>query len=349
MANLVNNYDGAEFFIFTGDTDISGASLEGIETGKWIFWNDHTRVWYATDRNISQEFTRQSAILKPDILFMIGMYSWHFTLVPLIYGVAAQKIISVRGMMHPGALHQKWRKKRFFYKAFKLFGFHRKVLFHATDREEKKYIQSVLGDEVRICVAGNFPSIIGQLPHPEKQPGSIKLVSIALISPMKNIHRVLHSLKNIQVKVEYDIYGAIKDEDYWQQCRQIIKEMPQNISVKYMQAITPARISERLSNYHVFILPSESENFGHAIFEALSAGRPVITSLNTPFQNLKENKAGINVDPYVPEDIADAVNAFLNMDDEEYGEWAFAATRYALAHFDKDRLVEEYDRMFQLR
>ena len=42
----------------------------------------------------------------------------------------------------------------------------------------------------------------------------------------------------------------------------------------------------------MFFLPSFSENFGHAINEALSVGVPVLISDKTPWRNLQEKGMG---------------------------------------------------------
>ena len=47
-----------------------------------------------------------------------------------------------------------------------------------------------------------------------------------------------------------------------------------------------------LYNAHVLFLPSESENFGMVVLEALSVGLPVVTTVNTPWQDLEAFGAG---------------------------------------------------------
>lgn len=89
----------------------------------------------------------------------------------------------------------------------------------------------------------------------EKNKGSLKLISIALISPMKNIKPVLETLLKVKERVEYNIYGPVKEERYWQECLTLIKKMPSNITVNYHGDIHPDKIANALSQNHVFILP----------------------------------------------------------------------------------------------
>lgn len=346
IANLVDSFSGADFYIFTSDREITGKPLEGISTGEWIRWNECTKVWYADSKQKTQKLISEVREIKPDVIFMIGLYSWYFTVVPLIFCPDIKKIISVRGMLHPGALAQKSFKKKIFIGVMKMFGVGKKFIFHATDREEEQYIQYNLGTSTRICVAGNYPTRLGFLPVEKKNKGFLKLVSICLISPMKNILMVLKELKQITANIEYNIYGSIKDEAYWEKCRSVITELPSNISVFYRGAVSPEEIKSALTHTHLFILPSESENFGHAIFESLSAGRPAVTSFATPYRNLEKAQAGINIHPGENGEIGRSINFFARMDEAELGHWSEGAFRYSEDFYNPQKLEEEYLRLF---
>lgn len=349
IANLVKECDeGVEYFIFCGDIDLNGAELENIETNKWSEYNDHTKVWYNGLDKISDYLVKQVEFIKPDILFIIGLFSWHYNIVPILFCKGPKKILSARGMLHPGALSQKKWKKRIYLQLFKLLEYHHSIHFHATDEEEKNYIISRFGKPASVFVAGNFPNKISLVPLPQKESGQLKMISIALISPMKNILWILEVLERVSADIEYKIYGPVKDEEYWDECRLQIKKLPENIKVSYHKEIEPQKVKEVLEGAHVFILPSKSENFGHAIFEALSAGRPVITSHNTPWNNLRESKAGINVSLKENGELLNAINFFAAMDEDTLSQWQQGAIAYADSAIDLGKIREEYERMFAL-
>ena len=347
IANLVKECDEeVEYFIFCGDVDLNGAALENIEADKWVEYNEHTRVWYNGPEKISDTLVKQVEFIKPDILFIVGLFSWHYNIVPLLFCKGPRKILSTRGMLHPGALSQKRWKKEIYLHAFKLLEYHYSIHFHATDEEEKSYILNKFGKPANVFVAGNFPNKISLLPLAHKKPMQLKMVSIAVISPMKNILLVLEALKECVEEIEFNIYGPVKDEEYWDVCRQEIKRLPQNIKVNYHREIEPQKISDALKDAHVFVLPSKSENFGHSIYEALSAGRPVITSKNTPWNNLQGSKAGINVSVEDNDELLRAIQFFAAMDEDELLQWNRGASDYADGAIDLERIREEYERMF---
>lgn len=347
VANLVRDMgEGVEYFIFCSDTDLNGAALENIETGKWLIHNEHTKVWYASPEKISDTLVKQVELHKPDILFIIGLFSWHFNMVPILFGKGPRKILSTRGMLHPGALAQKKWKKKVYLQLFKLLEYHYKVDFHATDEEEAGYIRKYFGESARVFVAGNFPNKLSLLPFAEKQAGKLRLVTVAIISPMKNILLVLEALANLKEEIEYDIYGPLKDEEYWDKCKERIKKLPVNITARYHKEVEPQKVKEVLERAHVFILPSKSENFGHAIYEALSAGRPVITSHNTPWNDLQESKAGRNVSTDSGMELSEAIHFFAQMDLEELKQWSRGAFEYAEKMTDFEEIRKGYIEMF---
>ncbi len=339
-------HEGIEYYIFCGDTDLNGGALENITTGEWTVFNDYTQVWYANHASISDSLVRQVEEVKPDILYIVGIYSWYFNIVPLVFCKVPRKILSARGMLHPGALSQKKWKKKIFLRLFKLFEYQFKVSFHATDAEEKGYIHSHFENHVEVFVAGNFPNNIGAVTAAPKQVGILKLITIALISPMKNILPVLESLQNITTNVQYDIYGPVKEFDYWERCKEKIKLLPGNVTVHYHQEIEPREVKDALSQSHVFILPSKSENFGHAIYESLSAGLPVITSNNTPWNGLQEADAGINLSPENTIELEQAIDLFATMDEAAFTLWRHGAVAYTSKAIDLERLKSQYRAMF---
>jgi glycosyltransferase involved in cell wall biosynthesis len=347
IANLVREYqEGVEYFIFCGDVDLNGAALENIETNKWTHWNDHTKVWYAGPEKISDRLVKLVETKKPDLLFIVGLFSWHYNIVPMLFCKGTKKILSTKGMLHPGALAQKRWKKKIYLQFFKLLEYHYKVSFHATDEEEANYIHNYFGKVANVFIAGNFPNKISFLPVQPKEAGNLKLLTIALISPMKNILLVLEALEKLADDIQYDIYGPIKDYDYWDVCKEQIKKLPENITVQYHKEIEPQKVRDVLQTAHVFILPSKSENFGHAIYEALSAGRPEITSHHTPWDDLQESKAGMNVSTDYSIEMSEAIHFFAQMDFDELQQWGKSAFEYSEKAVDLEEIKRGYREMF---
>ena len=345
IVNLVQNFDeNISYKIYCGNTDLDGKLLEDIKFDTWNYFSNNTQVYYTSTQN-SKDLKREIEFIKPNVFFIIGMFSWHFNILPIFFNFKDKKILSVRGMLHPGALTQKSLKKKVFISVLKTFGIQKKINFHATDEIEAGYIKNIFGHNSKVYLANNFGKIFESKNAIVKLPHELKLITVALISPMKNHLLVLQSLKNCNLKIDYTICGPIKDQAYWQLCLTEINNLPSNISVNYKGEILHTFIEKELSENHVFIMPSKSENFGHAISEALSCGMPVITSNFTPWNDLDKAKAGINVDNDIVS-IQKAISFFADMNQEMFNSYKKSTLHYFLIKNDVGQKKQSYKKMF---
>ena len=100
-------------------------------------------------------------------------------------------------MLHPGALAQKAFKKQVYLFFWKLLGWHRKYIFHVTDNKEQEFVVRTFGNATTVAIAGNFPLMRSRLQVHQKEQGVLKMITVALISPMKNYLMVLEALEAI--------------------------------------------------------------------------------------------------------------------------------------------------------
>lgn len=352
IVNLVRNlHEEYEFGIVCKPHELNDrALLTGIHMNQWTNWERKAQVYYwsygwsnrAALKQLIHEF-------HPDIVFINGIYSPFFNILPLIYSLQLKLkvVLSARGMLHEGALAQKGLKKKLFFSLFKFFKTEQKLTWHATDQKEAHIIQSYFGSGCKIAVAGNYPNKVTAADPPVKQEGSLILGTIALISPMKNHAAVLEVLKLAKGDITWHVFGPVKDEAYWTKCKAQIKTLPGNIRVVEHGEVNPLQIPKALAAIQVFILPSESENFGHAIVEALSAGRPVITTDTTPFKQLQEAGAGYTIRyTHLQEDMAAAVSFFAAMSNETYQQYQQQAKTYISNRLSADELKQQYAYLF---
>ena len=348
VANMVSIYDRAEFYIFCGDKDLNDIPLEGIRKDEWTQFNPHTKVWYASPGEIISSIFRQISAIQPDVCYVIGVFDFSFNIVPILIKKCPQTILSARGMLHSQALAQKKWKKKIVLGILRVWGIQNKIIFHATDDVEFEHIRRIFGPKAEVRVAGNFPKVIG-MPEPiEKVPGILKMATIALISPMKNILKVIEALQEVDGEVEYHIYGPVKETGYGAQCVHLAGQLPPRISVIFHGELPPEEIKTALAQNHIFVLPSKSENFGHAIYEALSAGRPVITSHHTPWNGLEAQYAGFNVDPNAEDELRNAISFFVSIDQSDVAKWSWNAFNFAQNAIDFDQIKGQYDQVFGL-
>jgi glycosyltransferase involved in cell wall biosynthesis len=346
IANLIENYnDNIEYRIFCSNVDLDNMPLHNIETDTWVDYDLKTKVFYATKENTTKKLSLEIKKVRPSVLFIIGLFSWEFNIYPLLFCKTDRKILSTRGMLHTGALSQKKFKKSVFLFFLKFIGIKNNIIFHTTNEEESFYVKKQFGIKFKIIVANNFPKKITVVDILFKEVNILKIITIALISPMKNHLLVLKALQNCKGIIEYNIYGPIKDLSYWKECMEQIKILPSNITVHYHGEINPSKVQESLNENHVFIMPSISENFAHSIAEALIVGKPVITSMNTPWNSLEDNNAGKNVKTDEIS-ISNAITFFSCLDNEQYQFFSRSSIDYIKANLNIDNIKKQYHQLF---
>jgi glycosyltransferase involved in cell wall biosynthesis len=357
LVNLIRQlYSNYEFYVVCKPYEMNDIKLlDGIAVNDWNNWEDKAKVMYRTFSTGSRKaYTELFKEIQPDVIFVNGLFSLYFNIFPLKYGIAycarqpkAKLVLSARGMLHPGALSQKAVKKKLFLTLFKFMGWHHQVKWHATDSLEKQFIDDYLGQNSKIEVAGNFPNLLPMAALPEKKAGELIMGTIALISPMKNHLEILNALKHVKEKVTWLIYGPVKDETYWQQCKEIMQQLPSNIHIVYKGELPPAAINTAMNSFQLFIMPSKSENFGHAIFEALSAGKPVVTTNTTPFKNLQQFSAGYTVSVNnMEQQLAAQISFFAKQDDTSFHVYIKNASAFAQSFLSLQETKAQYNQLF---
>gem|GEM_PF-203416 len=310
MANMVEYLkEEYEFYIITRNTDYTETiAYTSVKSNCWEDFSEGVKVYYAdTVHQNKATFKRIIEEVQPDIAYINGVYSWKFSILPLIVTkkLGLKKVIvAARGMLAQSAIDVKGGKKRLFLKLAKLAGLYKNVVFHATNEKEQQDITSVLGSGLdsyreRVCIADNLPKKELPVIKPiEKKKGELKLVSLARIAPEKNtlfaLERLLE-LADLKGQISFDLYGQIYNQEYWQECLAVIEQLPDSINVKYKGTVDAELVGGTIQNYHALFMPTRGENFGHVILESLSAGRPVLISDQTPWRGLEKEKCGWDI------------------------------------------------------
>jgi glycosyltransferase involved in cell wall biosynthesis len=115
---------------------------------------------------------------------------------------------------------------------------------------------------------------------------------LSRVDRKKNLDYAIKLLANVRAPVTFDIFGPANDPAYWAECEQLISRLPAHVKVHYRGLIPNVDVAATLAGYDLFLLPTRGENFGHAIFDALEVGLPVLISDQTPWRELERIGAG---------------------------------------------------------
>jgi glycosyltransferase involved in cell wall biosynthesis len=356
-ANLIDHLkDEYDFSVVTRDTDYCETQpYPNVKSNEWNILPNGKRVYYFSSDQLNKKNIK--VLIKKeqyDIIYMNGIFSFWFTLLPLYYAKkknAKNIVIAARGMFAVSALSIKKIKKRFFLLVVKIIRLFNGIIFQATTQQESNDIKTELGKKVQIKIAPNLPKKknTNALYHRIKEKGCVRIVNIARISPEKNLKYALEVLQKVKGKVEFDIYGPVYNKPYWDECSVLIQNMPLNVKVFYKQSIESERIEEALKNYHFMFMPTRGENFGHIILESLSSGCPVIISDQTVWRNLEEKKIGWDLSLLNHDNFTKVIERAVKMSQEEYDSISNRAFNYAHTFINNKETIEQNIDLFRFK
>ena len=283
---------------------------------------------------------------NPDLLYLNSFFSKTTLIVMLLnkFNFRKKIIVAPRGELQVNALNIKKTKKSIYLFLYKLFGFYKNIFFHSTDIIETNSIKELfytnditeLQNSVKI---NKFDPLI-------KNKNELKMIFVSRVSRKKNLHFALNILKEIKYNISLDIYGPKEDIEYWNECENIIKTLPNNIKVTYKGSLAQNQIVEKMREYHCFFFPTLSENFGHVIVEAMQAGLIPIISNQTPWIKLNEVNAGWDIKLDDKNQYIQAIEELYTMDKEEYTNKSLSIMKYIHDKLDMDKLTIEYINFF---
>lgn len=276
--NMVENLsDEYEFYVLCADRDYKeDKPYEDVKINQWNQVGLAKVYYLSQDKQSLKGFEEVLNSTEYDVLYLNGFFSPIFTIRPLILrrlgrlnNKTAKVILTPRGDFTGGCENKKLKKYGYIC-AVKTIGLYRNLLWHATSEIEDQDIKEKFS-KAKTFMVPNLPAkYVPKEPILKKQSGELRLVFVSRIFPKKNIKYALEVLKQIQDgQVVFDIYGPMEDKAYWDECEELIKQMPSNVKVKYCGEAEHKDIPHIFEQYHAFFFPTLGENYGHVIVEAM--------------------------------------------------------------------------------
>jgi glycosyltransferase involved in cell wall biosynthesis len=328
--------------------------LTGIEMDTWTRiklpgTEKIIKIWYANRKKIKRETIAACiAAIQPGVIYINGLFSFRFVVIPLltIDKSTIKIVLCPRGMLQSGALAGKAFKKKWYLTALKISGLVKKITWHATNVEEEEDIKKVFGPQTKIIVAGNIPKRpVSNMEYPKKMPGQLRLIYLSLIAEKKNLLQVIELVNKSASNITLDIYGPVKDAAYWKKCEQAIGNG--NVKIKYKGDLKPEMVQDTFIRYDASILLTKGENFGHALYESLSSGRPIITSFFTPWNELEQKKAGWNLDISNAADSLVKLTLIAEMNQVSFDHYCQGAYKTAKSYYNESSDLRNYYKLFE--
>lgn len=276
---------------------------------------------YRTPLSLSKNMSRFLEESDYDIYHTNGMWMHiNHSTCAIARGKKKPYIITPHGMLYPEALARSaWKK----WPMRKLW-FDRDVrdasCIHVTCGKEMENIR-LLGYKGPIAVIGNpvaVPDFIEEL-FQTKQKSYAPFHNIAYLGrlhPIKKVENILHGA-SLSAHKDIGIYIIGKgDSNYEEFLKEETRRLGLNDRVKFLGFLNGFDKYAQLAMIDTLFVPSDMENFGMIIPEALIVGTPVMASLGTPWEALNTERCGWWRDNS-PESIAAVIDELYSMTDEE--------------------------------
>lgn len=336
--------------LVTSDRDLySDSRYDSIIPGKWKTLSNSEVFYSEPGPKGTWQIINILAKETYDLIYLNSFFSIRFSFLPLFVAkVLRQRVVlGPRGEFSQGALNIKPIRKRVFISFFRTLRFHKSTVFQASTNFEANDIRKIFGESVNIKVAEDIGSNEFAEFSSIQDRSHLFAVFVSRISPKKNLLGALEILKLVKNNIYYHIYGPIEDIEYWKQCKRVIETLPNHVQVEYKGDLDPSDVVPTLSGYDVFFFPTQGENYGHVITEALCAGLPLLISNTTPWRELEDLGIGWDFSLDCPNAFSETLDKLTTISSSEYFEKRKYVLNWAINRFSKDDAIRENIALFQ--
>jgi glycosyltransferase involved in cell wall biosynthesis len=337
--------------VLTSNRDLGeSAPYPGISVDQWVPWQPGIEVFYGTGASRRTEFDRVLASFQPQAVYLNSMFSPAGTLWPLWrlarQSAGTQVILAPRGMLKPTALDRKGWKKKPVMSVLRRLGLTRGVVFHASSPDEIQEVEHWFPGN-RVAHLPMVPQCpLEQVPDGRQSDGMLRLCCVGRVHPIKNVHIALQALRQLTVPVVLRVLGPAEDAVYLEECQRIVASLPTVVRVEFCGVQSEAEVRRSLIESDAMILPTQGENFGHAIFESLAVGTPVVISDCTIWRDLVRQEAGWDLPLTAPEAFGQVLEQLAVMSGDERQRLRRGALRLAQGFVASHRFREDYLKLF---
>ena len=310
----------------------------------------NAEVWYLPPGGFTFKKIRELT-KECDMVYCLGPYDNYAYKAMILkrFGIMKQPLfIASMGSFSQGAFKIKNVKKSTFINVCKGIGMFKNIYWSVTSDIEAKDVKRCIGEDAKCYIAEDLPRKPYSGGELKEKDEILRIIFLSRICKKKNLDYAIDIVSKLKMKVEFDIYGNIEDEEYWMMCRKKIKKCSSNIKCAYKGIAESEKVQEVFSKYDIFLFPTLGENYGHVIYEALTAGCIPIISDQTPWIDLDESCCGRvipldNLNQYVC-----AIKELYDMDAETITKMKKNAINYAVKKYTHSLEKSGYRTVFEI-
>lgn len=271
----------------------------------------YCRRWLQPDIAPGLLFRLLAKIYWADVVHLTGVYS--FTTLPTLLVCRLLKRPLVWSAM--GAL-QRWdgttrqRAKKLWEQLCNLICRPERVLLHVTSEEEQSESMQKIRNVTPLVLRNgiDIPETVAQDFGPG---GSLRLLYIGRLHPIKGIENLLHALTKVKCDFTLTICGE-GAPNYEANLRSLVKRLDLEARVRFHGQVNGEAKEQQFRAAALCVAPSFKEAFCTVVLESLARGLPVIAGHGTPWQRVEEMGCGIWCSNQ-PKDLAAAIDRAAEM------------------------------------
>lgn len=255
-------------------------------------------------------------------------------------------VVTLRGMLYPQALAHNATVKR-----LSLALYQRKILQEAaavqcTCQEEMMHFRA-LGFKTPVAVIPNPIETEGIINEPIPAKPSFIIGYLGRLHPRKRVERLIYAMTRLRDKLPTNaklrIIGG-GDEHYTTFLKSEITRLGLE-NVEMPGFLSGEEKSRAIRSLSILVVPSDYENFGNIVTEALVRGVPVIASKGMPWQELPLNHCGWWIDNS-QEEIDRTIFECFSIGEDARIKMGLAGRELIRKNYSVASLAEKMDRLY---
>jgi glycosyltransferase involved in cell wall biosynthesis len=234
-----------------------------------------------------------------------------------VRGTKCKLVTAPRGALAEWSLNRSYWKKKIFGLLFQNAVLRQTDMFHATS--EKEYLeiraQGYRQPVAIVPIGMDLPDVEPRKARKARNGEDVRrVVFFGRLHKVKGVDRLLLAWEQA-AREGWELVIAGPDCGMLEELKSIVAErkLPR---VSFVGEINGHAKYEFLADADIYVLPSDTENFGITVAESLASGTPVIASQGTPWEGLEREKCGHWV-PIGVEPLAAALKEMMALSDAE--------------------------------
>jgi len=260
-------------------------------------------------KSISLDLVRSvyKELKQYDVIWVTSIFSFP-VLICVFFAVIFKKplIITPRGSLQVHGKSKKLMLKKIYLTILKLGLSFVKVSFHFTSKQEmeqspvltkrQKFFISANGVEAPTQSLAELEKMV-PVRYADFDDRAVQILYLGRLDPKKGIELLIDALSDVNRPFFLTLVGS-GERKYSDVIQQYAKKRLRPNQYMFTGALYGDNKESVFNNTDVMVLPSFSENYGLVVVEALSRGIPVISSKNTPWEEIKNKNAGWYIDAH---------------------------------------------------